>query len=471
MHLLNRNSIRYYLLTASLAALLGLPASLLAQTLSDTPWTEYFGSSSGPHIGWGRTSRVQNNKTRQVRKILQRGDDIVLGDVLGLGSAENEAAVAQFMNSIEADGGQSFKQQVLDRAMTFNQTQIDVGATDQVLYWQFGNEITSVKYTLNLRSWAGQPVQPAKPSDPFVIPYYAEYYLAPAVQAIREAEIVTGIDNLVLLGSIGNASSPPRREFLNELLNYELVGTYAGEFAGLRVADIIDLIDIHYLIAKDTHVENARGRPIRHLQGSYELALNEIFDPWVDTGIVGGLFSTEEVGRKAATGGYGASKAMVVAARFLHWWGANGLSSDQARSLLFGTNLGPSDISADLAMQTLLSFLGAVPLVEIPDAIVPPANDWEGYLFESVDDNNKRVGFIIPSWSDIENGTFTSFEIDAAGWPGRISAEVIVYGVGASSNSNASVNRQNNVLTITVPTPITAQKGRPPSIVILLQRN
>lgn len=471
MYSQGRNSTRRFLLTSFLVGLVSLPASLMAQTLSDTAWTEYFGSSSGPHVGWGRTSRVQNRKIRQVRKVLQRGDDIVLGDVLGLGSAAREASVAQFMNSIESDGGRSFRRKIYKNAVAFNAAKIDVNATDQLIAWQFGNEITSIKYTLNLRAWAGQEVQPAQAADPFIIPYYAEYYLAPAVQAIWEAEADTRTNIPVLLGSIGNANNPERREFMYELLNYELDGTYANDLAGLRVADIVDFIDIHYFIAKDTHVADANGKVIQHLQGSYELALNEMYDPWVATGILDGIWTTEEIGRKVGSGGFGAAKAMVITARYLHWWGVTGMSSEQARSLLWGTDLGPSDVSADLAMQILFDHLGASPLVEIQGAVVPPADDWETYLFESVDDNDRRAGFVIPSWSDIENGTFSTFEIDATGWSGQVSAEVVVYGVGASSTSSANVTRQNNVLTITLPSPITVQPGRPPSIVVLLQKN
>jgi len=471
MYSLSRNSIRHYLLTVSLVGLLGLPASLLAQSLSDTPWTEYFGASHGPYVGWGHTSRIQNDRTGQIRKTTRLGADIVLGDIYGLGSANQEDAVAQFMDSIEADSGQSFRQKIFNRVLQLDQLQLDIGTTNQVYFWQFGNEITSIQYALNLRSWAEQQVQPTRPADPFIIPLYAEYYLAPAVEAIHEAEVVTGINIPVMLGSIGNANIPNRREFLNELLNYQLVGTYASTLTGLSVADIVDYIDVHYLVDKDFHVQNQQGRNIKHLQGSYELALNEIYDPWVATGILDGIWSTEEVGRKASDGGYGAATAMVLAARYLHWWDKNGLSSDQGRTLLWGTGLGPSNVSANLAMRTLFDFLGETPLVEVPGAVVPPADDWETYLFESVDDADKRVGFVIPSWSDIENGTFTSFEIDAAGWSGRTSAEVIVYGVGASSSSRTTVTRRNNVLTIKVPTPITATAGRPPSIVILLQRN
>ncbi len=162
---------------------------------------------------------------------------------------------------------------------------------------------------------------------------------------------------------------------------------------------------------------------------------------------------------------------MVVAARYLHWWGKNDVSTEQGRILFFGTNLGPSDASADLAMQTLFGFLGATPLVEITDAVVPPASDWETYLFESVNDNDKRVAFVVPSWSDILTNSFTEFEIDATLWPGSVSAEVVVFGLGATTATTATVDRQGDMLTVTVPAPIEAQTNRPPSIVIFLQRN
>ncbi len=471
MSFLTRRPLRRFFLTSLLVALTILPTVLVAQTLSDTPWTEYFGSSEGPHLNWGYTSRIGSARTLRIKRALRNGDDVLLGDSYGLGSARKEVAVAKFMNSIEADRGQSFRQTIFDRALALHQIQLNLGVTDQKLFLQFGNEITSVKYALNLRSWAKQPVQPTRASDPFIIPYYVEYYLAPGVEAIREAEVATGTFIPVMLGSIGNANAPARRNFLYALLNYEVIGTYASSLAGQRVADIIDFIDIHYTIAKNTHVVDTRGKNIKHLQGSFELALNEIYDPWVATGIVAGLWSSEEVGRKVASGGYGAAKAMVVAARSFHWWGENNVSPTQTQTLLFGTTLGPSSVSADLAMQTLFNFLGATPLIEISAAIVPPANDWETYLFESVNDADKRVGFVIPSWSDTVSNTFTQFQVDATNWPGTVSAEVYVFGLGATSNSIATVDRQNDILTITVPTPIVAQTNRPPSIVILLQRN
>ena len=81
MYSLSRNSIRHYLLTVSLVALLGLPASLLAQSLSDTPWTEYFGASHGPYVGWGHTSRIQNDRTGQIRKTTQAGRTILFSEI------------------------------------------------------------------------------------------------------------------------------------------------------------------------------------------------------------------------------------------------------------------------------------------------------------------------------------------------------------------------------------------------------
>ena len=462
---------RCYLVTSLLVALTILPTALVAQTLGDTPWNEYFGSSTGPHENWGYTRRIASHRTTRIKTALKAGDDIILGDTIGLSTAKKEAKVALFMDSIEADGGTAFREAVFNRAVKLDSVRLKVGTTDQVLYWMFGNEITSLPYVLNLRAWAEEPVQPAKHGDPWIIPYYVEYYLAPAVQAIREAEVATGVDIPVFLGSIGNASNPARRDFLYQVLNYVVAGTYADTLAGQRVADIVDHVGIHYTVAKNAHVKDEKGKYIKHLKGSFELALDEMYDPWVASGILDGLWATEEVGRKVGNKGYGAAKAMVVTSRYLHWWAKKDISPEQGRAVFFGTTIGPADVTANLAMQTLFGFLGATPLVEILDAVAPPADDWETYLFESVDNNNKRVAFIVPSWSDTVPDSFTEFEIDATLWPGSIAAEVVIYGLGATTVTNAIVDRQGDVLTVTVPAPIEAQADKPPSIVITLQRS
>jgi len=460
-----------YLATSFLVLSMAFPALLSAQTLGDTPWTEYFGSSTGPHEGWGRTSRVGSDRTRQIKAALKDGDNIFVGDSIGLSSARKEAEVAIFMDSVEADDGTAFRQKVLNRALKLHQLQLKLGSPMQEIYWQFGNEITSLKYVLNLRAWAKQPVEPARTSDPWIIPYYVEYYLAPAIQSIIQAEVLTGTEIPVLLGSIGNANNPARREFLYELLDYEVVGSYASDLAGLRVAEIVDFIDIHYLIAKSVHLKNEKGKYIKRLKGSYEIALDEIYDPWIAAGPVKGIWTSEEVGRSASDMGHGAAKAMLVTARYLHWWSKHDISSENARALYFGTSLGPVDVSADLAMQTLFSFLGHSPLVEIIDAALPPAGDWETYVFESVDNNNKRVAFILPSWSDIESNSFTEFQIDATLWPGDVTADVIVYGLGATTATSAEVIREGELLTVVLPDAISPDTSKPPSIVVLLERS
>lgn len=466
-----KNSFRNYIVASLFLVLTAFPSMLVAQSLADSSWTEYFGSSLGSHTNWGHTKRIGSKRTSQIKSALKKGDDVIIGDSFGLASARKEEEVALFMDSVEADDGLSFRQKVFNRAVELHEAKLKVGSADQDLIWTFGNEITSLKYVLNLRAWAEEPVEPVKRSDPWIIPYYVEYYLAPAVQAINEAEVATGAEIPVLLGSIGNANNPVRRRFLNELLEYEVVGTYASSLSGLRVADILDNIDIHYLVGKNVHVHNEKGKYIKHLKGSYEIALDEIYDPWVEAGPVNGLWSTEEVGQSSANKGQGAAKAMVVTSRYLHWWGKNDISPERGRVLFFGAKLGPADVSADLAMQTLFSFLGDTPLVEIMEAAQPPADDWETYVFESVVNNDKRVAFVIPSWGDIESNSFTEFQVDATLWPGSVSAEVVVYGVGSTYILSPIVDRVDNLLTVTLPTPIDVVTSNPPSIVIFLERS
>lgn len=471
MAFLNISRLHRYLAASLLIALISLPSMLMAQTLADTPWTEYFGSSTGPHENWGRTSRIGSDRTRQVKSALKRGDDVVIGDSMGLGSARKEAEVAVFMDSVVADGGAAFRQAVFNRAVKLHQVKLELGADAQLLLWQFGNEITSLNYVENLRSWAEQPVESAKTSDPWVIPYYVEYYLAPGVQAIIAAELETGTTIPVMLGSIGNGNNPARRDYLKQLLEYVVVGDYAGELAGMRVADIVNLVDLHYTIAKSVHVKNEKGKYIKHLKGSYKLALEEIYQPWVVDGPLDGLWTTEEAGKSAGLKGHGAAKAMVVTARYMHWWGERDISPEDGTALHFGTAVGPVDVTADLAMQNLFGFLGHTPLVEIKDAALPPAGDWETYVFESVENNDQRVAFIIPSWSDIEPNSFDEFQIDATLWPGDVSADVIVYSLGATRVTSAEVVREGNLLRVMLPSPITPQTAKPPAIVVLLERS
>ena len=123
------------------------------------------------------------------------------------------------------------------------------------LYYQLGNEISSAALSSSLRYAQGMSYSSGSDYDHFIIPSFVELYMAPTIEAIDSSSVFNfGAKGKIkiCLGSITNAGNQKAKPFLDSLLNYTIKGTYAPSLAGKRVYELIHIITIHYMMGNSS---------------------------------------------------------------------------------------------------------------------------------------------------------------------------------------------------------------------------
>ncbi len=403
------------------------------------PWTAYTGSHYGSAAnnvpawgGWVREYAKDrtgvalldaNNQPDSLR--LDSLKNILLGldpayDALqlvgGMGSARNQQRLNDYMALIEADTAAAFKKIVQLQAALL--TQLPDG--EHRVYWQIGNEISSPAYSRTLRIWSGQDsasVGNGKWFDSFVIPLYAERYLAPSVEAIETASLeVFGEPERIRIacGSLTNATNPAAKIWLDSLLNYTLSGEFAPSLAGKKVYELVDIITVHYMMG----VAMSDGwRPL----------MEDYWSDWVGTGRIKGIWSTEEVGINAANGGSGAASGCRTTARYLDWAIANNLDARQARTNYFAWNTGPMGTRVNDANTALFDFLGQSRLAKVDSTAFSGDNsNLETFGFLSEDKQKTVVFTFVKSVTPTSASSIGQIKLDNTVW-GNVNAATVHY--------------------------------------------
>jgi len=265
---------------------------------------------------------------RLVEETLQQRDIIM--QIGGMGSAKLNPVPGQineqfkaYMDAIVADNAAAWRNAVNARA-----SEIALATPDgSRVYWQIGNEINADSYQQNIDLYFGR----TGTSLLDTIPVYVEYFLAPTVQAMRQAGRLTGKEIHLALGSIAGLYNVNSQLFLDTLLDYTVTGTYAPELAGEKVHFLVELVTLHYLMGASTPEQPEYWRDV--------LLANR--QKWMGVGSIEGFWSTEEVGLLAAESGKGAGSALRIMSRYLGWVSEQQDEGRQTSWFFFGTNAGP----------------------------------------------------------------------------------------------------------------------------------
>ena len=365
-------------ITSLLPVLLTLCTSALtAQNVTNAPWTAYIGShyTAEPWSGWVRDySRRLGSYVLDSGEVVGQIDTNLInelfadmsalpleydGTLLASGLGRDTQKVNLYMRRIEADNGATWRE--LCRRQALKLSELPDGKNR--IFWQMGNEISSPAYSRLLNLWAENPVPCGGEGcnyDSFVIPLYAEYFFAPSVQGVNEAsmQLYGSKDSIpIILGSLTNAGSNVAFQWLDSLMNYTIVGTYAPELAGRKVYELIDIISIHYMMGNVN-------------SDSWRAQIDRYRDAWFGKGKVKGIWSTEEVGINAAQNGRGAARGAATTARYLEWAILNNYSPYQCRTNYYAHGTGPAGSTVDDLNQTTLDFLGHVPLSLVDQALL-----------------------------------------------------------------------------------------------------
>ena len=293
---------------------------------------------------------------------------------------------------------------------------------EKKIYFQFGNEISNANSTGFYGSvclWITRndlvPVANCDLVTQF-IPTYVEYYLAPGVVYLEEkSQALFGRPDALhaVLGSIVNLSN--RESFLDSLLNYKVVGTYASAYANRYVYDTVDTVSIHYTVTTPTW------------RTTFDNFRNKYLPGGVPTTRVRALWATEEGGVRAAEQGYGMAVALRGIARYSSWWQANNLGPDDVHVFYWGSDVNsPSGgtctgcTSMDEDMPVFYNFVGDRALTELTQeqSSFGVTGSFESYEF-AVGGQEKRVLIGFEPANDGSTTTLSSLTLNLAPWAGR----------------------------------------------------
>ena len=417
------------------------------------PWNQYFGSvgSGASWASWSRNSLFGStgislvwdpskitSLVTTVTDILQTRDVMLPTVGFGLGSPGEYTNLWAFLDLIQDGGTASYQQAVRSQVEAL----APLDPSGKRIVYQLGNEIGQYSYSEGVRLWAagrgiaipGVAVQ----YDPDYIPYYAEYHLAPTVEAMLAASYTAFGDAgkvTIALGSIDSGGSAAGRAWLDLLLGYQVQGTYAPSLAGKRVYELVDLATVHYVGGTAN--------------------LEPTWDKWNGVGTVSGLWTTEEIGHGAAAEGRGASRAIRTVADHLNWYYKRGLNQEQTRVALYDWNLnGPvTGTSADTAMLAIFDFFGAVSLEPRTDVVTAEVSSGQvdSYQLQSLSEDGKRV--IVMSFNT-SAATISGILFDKQDWTGLVDGSLHVFSPNGHSVSTVTVTDEGSSYRINLSQPI-----------------
>ena len=458
-----------------------------------TAWTKYLGAhyTNTPVSGLTRTwagggLRYPGGNGSQYKPALSGADYVddayaaftsialpLINTLLGdgkyavLGAAPPGSIFLDSMTTLS--GRDAYKKSISDRVDQISALPNGNG-WEKKIYFQFGNEISNVNSTGfygALCLWITRndptPVANCDLTTQF-IPTYVEYYLAPGIAHLEEkSQALFGRPDALhaMLGSIVNLSN--REAFLDSLLNYRIVGTYASAYAGRYVYDVVDTVSIHYTVTTPTWRTTLDNFRNKYLPGG------------VPTTRVRALWVTEEGGVGIAEQGYGMAVAMRGIARYLSWWQANNLSPDDAHVFYWGSDInnpsgGPCTgcTSMDEDMPIFYNFVGDRALTELTQdkSTFGVTGSFESYEF-AVGGQDKRVliGFDPSSSGGV---ALSSLTLNLAPWAGR-TVSVSAYQFANQGPQALAVTPASVVASASVPVTVSATLAGPDAVLFFVE--
>lgn len=427
---------------------------------NSAPWTRYFGSSYIAPV-WGNTMRgLGRGKIGLTRQF----DEQIESDLQTF--AKTHDVIAEVSLPVDQKFGQSYagSESAKMKKWRDNLTRdarkiINSPFNAGTVYWQVGNEINIRHFGRRLGAWTGKG-SVNKHNDISIIPSLVENYIAPAVETLRS---LSGDRqrNPIILGSMAAYFRAGSMEFLDSLLNYRVKGDHAESLRGKQVFEIIDIAAIHYLVTSgDGSLLRASNDPYAEVldldrsQGGdiWFQALDSLYDKWLATGKLHGIWATEEIGKSQANAGLGAASAIKVTARYLHWWTSHAITPEQGRSIFWGTTMGAPGTTAMEGMQTLYDFLGDSAIQQLDGAVGGSSSgNFESYVFQPVSNPSRRVAVLFAKSSSQDQGFAREMTIKAQSWQGNVQATIHLFSANGHEVMPVAVTREQDDLKIVFP--------------------
>jgi hypothetical protein len=187
-------------------------------------------------------------------------------------------------------------------------------ANNSVL-WQWGNEV-------NGKNWDPSLTNDPPANQASQVPFYAEAYFARGIEATyRVSQDLYGDSQRipVVSGSFANIYNVNYRNWMRDVLNYQVTGAYAPTLAGDAIWQHMDILTVHY--------------PFTAGEGGGAV-MQEMWDEWIASGKIPSLWVTEDHGQQ----GGGPSTILARSMRYLGWIATNGANASRTRLCWWGTN-------------------------------------------------------------------------------------------------------------------------------------
>lgn len=336
--------------------------------------------------------------------------------VVTIGGLGGESSAVFLDGMAGAAGREAYRKAIHDRVDGIRAL-TNAAGWERKVYFQFGNEISnnsSSGFYGEVCLWVTRNATANCDLATQFVPTYVEYYLAPGIAHLEaKSQALFGRPDAlhVMLGSVVNLAI--REAFVDALLNYRIQGTYASAYQSRYVYELVDTVSIHYTVVAPT----------------YLTVLDNFRAKWVTGGPanrrVRALWSTEEVGVRAAEEGYGMAVAVRGIARYMSWWQANGISPDDGHYMVWGPGINAPDggscpgcTSVDQDMPLLHDFTGDNALTAMTQnrAVLVSSSALELHEF-AVGGADKRV--LVAFTPDRIGTSLTSVTLNLGAWTGK----------------------------------------------------
>ncbi|MDP0495897.1 MAG: hypothetical protein Q7Q73_06775 [Verrucomicrobiota bacterium JB024] len=238
---------------------------------------------------------------------------------------------------------------------------------NQLTRYYRGNKVDVDKFVIQIGNEINRP-GPYN-NEAYLTERYAPYVFEPFITVAREVsqDQFGDPDRIqVLYGSIARSSAPDAMAWLRMTTDRPLTGSYDASMAGKDPLSYVDYLAIHYI-----------------QKGSFTTEyLNYLYDTYVKTGRVRGIWSTEELGTGDAFEING-PKVLGSIVRYMDWWSRHDWEPDKGKIFFFSdyrTAVGyPSALPMEQAMD---DFLENAPLRNLTDQVqADGSEDLETYVF------------------------------------------------------------------------------------------
>lgn len=252
--------------------------------------------------------------------------------------------------------------------------------------------------------------------DVDIVPYYAEYYFAPAIEKIMAMKNTNGWGTFkTSVTNVSNAISQASLDMIAALLEYQIVGgdatkgyTVGTNVRGKKIKALVDAVACHYLFGR-LSVSKTSTCALQYSSLDWLSAANTLWNYiGAPNSTVSQLLVTEECGTRSRKNGEVGLLAVRCIARALHFARLKNADPSAFKLIFYALDAplkgpnGDNNGTVGDVMQILYDLWGSSPVEELTNGSSPnfgitntgAPNTMESYTFRSTTNNGKIATFL-----------------------------------------------------------------------------